>query len=48
MVDMIDDERVLHKTAVVEEVNRTAEQLVKAVGDTQIDCTDIDDCCSME
>ncbi|GJT50439.1 hypothetical protein Tco_0976596 [Tanacetum coccineum] len=48
VVEMIDDERVLHKTAIVEEVNSIVEQLVKAIGNTQIDCTEIDNCLSME
>ncbi|GJR42624.1 hypothetical protein Tco_1310727 [Tanacetum coccineum] len=43
LVDMIDDERVLHKTVVVEEVNRIVEQLVNAIDDTETD-----DGCSME
>nr|GEZ84614.1 hypothetical protein [Tanacetum cinerariifolium] len=48
MVDMINDEQVFQMTGVEEEVNRIVEQLVKAVGDTEIDCTEVDDCCSME
>nr|GEW35128.1 hypothetical protein [Tanacetum cinerariifolium] len=48
VVDMIDDEQVLHKIAVKEKVNRIVEQLVKAVGDTEIDCIEIVDYCSME
>ncbi|GKB00020.1 hypothetical protein Tco_0828013 [Tanacetum coccineum] len=48
VVEMIDDERVLHKTAIVKEVNSIVEQLVKAIGDTEIDCTEIDNCLSME
>ncbi|GJU76911.1 hypothetical protein Tco_1273981 [Tanacetum coccineum] len=35
--DMIVDEWVLRMFGVVEEVNRIVEQLVKAVGDTEID-----------
>ncbi|GJR67458.1 hypothetical protein Tco_0013523 [Tanacetum coccineum] len=48
VVDMIDDERVLQKTAVVEEVNRIFKQLVKIVDDAKIDCTEFDNCCSKE
>nr|GEV98460.1 hypothetical protein [Tanacetum cinerariifolium] len=48
LVDSIDDERVLHKTDVIMEVNRIVKKLVKAIGDTEIDCTKFDDYCSME
>ncbi|GKD50024.1 hypothetical protein Tco_1279000, partial [Tanacetum coccineum] len=45
---MIANELVLHMVVVVEEMCRIVEQLVKAVGDTMMDCTKVDDCCSME
>nr|GEY07667.1 hypothetical protein [Tanacetum cinerariifolium] len=49
VVDMINDAWVLHKTAVVKEVNRIVKQLVKAIDDAEIECcTKVDDCCSME
>ncbi|GJW32154.1 hypothetical protein Tco_0052186 [Tanacetum coccineum] len=48
MVDMIDNERVYHKTG-AEEVNKIVEQLVRAVDDIEIECcTEVDDWCSME
>ncbi|GJU16650.1 hypothetical protein Tco_1144616 [Tanacetum coccineum] len=45
---MIANELVLHMVVVVEEMCRIVEQLVKAVGDTMMDCTKVDDCCSIE
>ncbi|GJU72712.1 hypothetical protein Tco_1264117 [Tanacetum coccineum] len=44
----IDDEMVLHMSVVVEEMCRTVEQLVKPIGDIVIDCTKVDDYCSMK
>ncbi|GKF46488.1 hypothetical protein Tco_0136290, partial [Tanacetum coccineum] len=45
---MIADELVLHMVMVVEEMCRIVEQLVKAVGDTVMSCTEVDDCCCRE
>ncbi|GKD02069.1 hypothetical protein Tco_1172343 [Tanacetum coccineum] len=52
---MITDELVLHMVVVVEEIYRIVEQLVKAVEEslktmdgTEMDCTKVDDCYSME
>ncbi|GJS32145.1 hypothetical protein Tco_1001072 [Tanacetum coccineum] len=48
VLDMIGDERVLYKILVMEEMCIIVEELVKAVGDTVMDCIKVDDCCSME
>ncbi|GJS13524.1 hypothetical protein Tco_0407996 [Tanacetum coccineum] len=46
----IDDELVLHMIVVVEEMCSilVVEELSKVVDDTVMDCTEVDDCCSME
>ncbi|GJT73052.1 hypothetical protein Tco_1032338 [Tanacetum coccineum] len=45
---MISNQLVLYMVVVMEEMCRIVKQLVKAVGDTVMDCTEVDDCCSME
>ncbi|GKF55630.1 hypothetical protein Tco_0165970, partial [Tanacetum coccineum] len=46
--DMLANERVLHKIVVVDEWCRVAKQLVRAVVDTVMDCTESDGCCSLK
>ncbi|GJX40399.1 hypothetical protein Tco_0255389 [Tanacetum coccineum] len=55
MQHMIVDELVLHMVVVVEQMCKIIEQLVKAieeslktVDDTEMDCTQVEDCCSIE
>ncbi|GKA30182.1 hypothetical protein Tco_0716487 [Tanacetum coccineum] len=47
---MIADELVLHMIVVVEEMCRivVVEELLKTVDCTKVDCTEVDDCFSME
>ncbi|GKG45253.1 hypothetical protein Tco_0495331, partial [Tanacetum coccineum] len=48
---VLDEQLVaLHIVVVVEEMCRivVVEELSKAVDDTVMDCTEVDDCCSME
>ncbi|GJV30871.1 hypothetical protein Tco_1391271 [Tanacetum coccineum] len=45
---MIVDELVLHMVVVMEEMCKITKELVKAVGDTMMNCIKVDDCCSME
>ncbi|GJZ25564.1 hypothetical protein Tco_0569817 [Tanacetum coccineum] len=47
---MIADELVLHMIVVVEDMCRIGgfEELLKTVDCTKVDCTEVDDCCSMK
>ncbi|GJR85357.1 hypothetical protein Tco_0209368 [Tanacetum coccineum] len=47
-LSMIVDELMLHMVVVVEEMCKITKELVKAVGDTMMNCIKVDDCCSME